>query len=165
MKVGVFVDGGRRSERAADVKERETEHLWARERKPIESMKVQEGGIVVASMFGDQAGPRMCPWLLLCVSAWPGWHQWHRHFPAASLLSWATAAHPGTNLHTHTHYLSVFPLSRPRNRLCVCLSRPGMSEPYDPDGASQTELVLRNNTLPAKTAHVHSGFPGQQPLC
>lgn len=94
----------------------------------------------------------MCPWLLLCVSALPGWHRWHRHFPAASSQSWATADLPGANQHTHTHahtikhYLYVFPLSRPGNRLCVSLSRPGLSEPYDPGRAAQTVLLLFNYT-------------------
>ncbi len=149
-----------RKRQRASVSERE-EAEWE-----LESARRE---IVVASVFGDRPGPRMCPWLLLCVSALPGWHQWHRHFPAASSQSWATAALPGANLHTHTHthttathYLSVFPLSRPGNRLCVSLSRPGLSEPYDPGRASQTVLLLCNHTPPAKTAHVHNMFPAQQ---
>lgn len=144
-------------------RERDREHLWVRERKQSESLKVWEGGIVVVSVSGDRPGPRMCPWLLLCVSALPGWHRWHRHFPAASLQSWATAALPGANLHIHTaaHYLSVSPLSRPGNRLHVSLSTPGLSEPNDPGRASQTVLLLCNHTLLAKTAHVRCMFPVQ----
>lgn len=148
-----------RKRQRASVSERE-EAEWE-----LESAR---RGIVMASVFGDRPGPRMCPWLLLCVSALPGWHQWHGHFPAAPSQSWVTAALPGANLHTHrhtattTHYLSVFPLSRPDNRLCVSLSRPGLSEPYDPGRASKTVLLLCNHTPPAKTAHVHSMFPAQQ---
>lgn len=109
----MFVDRGRKSKRAADARqterERDREHLWVRERKQSESLKVWEGGIVVVSVSGDRPGPRMCPWLLLCVSALPGWHRWHRHFPAASVQSWATAVLPGANLHIHTatHTISL----------------------------------------------------------
>lgn len=63
---------------------------------------------------------------------------------------------------TTTHYHSVFPLSGAGNRLCVSLSRPGLSEPYDPNRTSHTVLLLCNHSLPAKTAHVHSMFPAHQ---
>lgn len=152
-------------------REREIDRASVSEREEAEwELESVRRGIVVASVFGDRPGPRMCPWLLLCVSALPGWHRWHRHFPAASSQSSATAVLPGANLHTHTHihtattthYLTVFPLSRPGNRHCVSLSRPGLSEPYDPGRASQTVLLPRNHALSAKTAHVHSVFPTQQ---
>lgn len=56
------------------------------------------------------------------------------------------STHTHTHAHTIKHYLYVFPLSRPGNRLCVSLSRPGLSEPYDPGRAAQTVLLLFNYT-------------------
>lgn len=56
------------------------------------------------------------------------------------------STHTHTHAHTIKHYLYVFPLSRPGNRLCVSLSRPGLSEPYDPSRTAQTVLLLFNYT-------------------
>lgn len=117
--------------------------------------KVQAGGVGwsgSAVAFGGRRRPRMCPRLLFCVSASPGWHRWHRHFPAG--FSCSPQRPP---LVFREASLSVF--SSPGQAPALAGADPGLSEPNNPRGASQTALEANRPLVLTCCQHCRNWYP------
>lgn len=136
MRLYVFDGRGRKSKGFASQKERDREQSVSerdRERKWNESLKVWASSECVwrpawAKNVSVTAALCIClAWMTPVTKTFP-----------SSLIAALLFREP---IYVHTISLS-FSLSRPGNRLCVSLSRPGLSKPYDPDRTSQTVPLL-----------------------
>lgn len=139
----------------------ESEHLWAKEEAEWEPESARRGLWSCVRRSARAKNVSVTAALCICL-AWVT--PVTQTFPSSLLVvlshCWSSGSQ-SAHTHTHTikHYLSVFPLSGPGSRLCVSLSRPGLSEPHDPGRAAQTVLLLFNYTSPSKAVRVNGAFP------
>lgn len=113
VKLCVFDDRGRKSKKALDAREKETESIceWERERKRNESLKVRVSSECVwSSAWAKNVSVTAA--LCICL-AWVT--PVTQTFPSSLLAvlshccsSGSQSTHAHTHTHTATHYLSVF---------------------------------------------------------